>query len=126
MILFMSEQKDPRVLFAAERTLLAWSRTSIALIAFGFLVERTGIMMKVISPERQYSLSVMLTFWVGMLFILVGAISATYSSRQYSNILKTLNPTQFPSGYGTKWGMVINLVVAMLGFFLAFALFVSH
>ncbi|MGM0680450.1 MAG: YidH family protein, partial [Pseudomonadota bacterium] len=36
----MSDLKDPRVLFAAERTLLAWNRTSLSFIAFGFLIER--------------------------------------------------------------------------------------
>ena len=38
----MSDLNDPRVLFAAERTLLAWNRTAAGLMAFGFLVDRAG------------------------------------------------------------------------------------
>ena len=34
----MSDLNDPRVFFAAERTLLAWSRTSLTLMGFGFIV----------------------------------------------------------------------------------------
>ncbi len=32
----MSDLKDPRVLFAAERTLLAWNRTNIGLNALSY------------------------------------------------------------------------------------------
>lgn len=34
---------DPRVFFAAERTLLAWIRTGLTVMAFGFLVARFGL-----------------------------------------------------------------------------------
>ena len=32
------QTEDPRVRFAAERTLLAWMRTGLALMGFGFVV----------------------------------------------------------------------------------------
>jgi putative membrane protein len=31
-------QSDPRVFFAAERTLLAWQRSSVALMGLGFVI----------------------------------------------------------------------------------------
>lgn len=37
---------DPRVLLAIERTFLAWTRTALALMAFGFLVGRVGILLR--------------------------------------------------------------------------------
>ena len=38
--------EDPRVRFAAERTLLAWVRTGIALMGFGFVVARFGLFLR--------------------------------------------------------------------------------
>jgi Domain of unknown function (DUF202) len=42
----MSYLDDPRVYFAAERTLLAWQRSAVAFIALGFVVERFGLFMR--------------------------------------------------------------------------------
>jgi len=122
----MSDLKDPRVLFAAERTLLAWNRTSLALIAFGFLVERAGLLMRVLAPEQSNSIEAITTFWIGLAFILLGVIAATYSSKQYSSVLKTLNTQEYPTGYNAKWGMAINLLIALLGVLLIAGLYASR
>jgi putative membrane protein len=118
----VSDLKDPRVLFAAERTLLAWNRTSLSLIAFGFVVERTGILVEATYPGAVNAIQLALTFWLGLAFIVLGAITSAYSARQYVVVLRTLTPAEYPAGYSAKWGMAVNVVVAMLGALLAASL----
>ncbi len=122
----MPDEKDPRVLFAAERTLLAWNRTSIALIAFGFVIERSGMLIRLLSSEPTEKSAHLVTVIIGLMFILIGAGVAVFSSRQYARLLASLKPSDFPDGYAARWGIAVNLGVAVLGLLLAAALFVSH
>lgn len=119
----MSDLKDPRVLFAAERTLLAWNRTSLALVAFGFVVERAGLMLRVLAPVTETGEKTGLTFWIGLGFILLGAVIALYAALQYARVLRTLSPVEFPPGYNARWGIVVNVIVAILSIALIAALF---
>ncbi|HET9963684.1 MAG TPA: DUF202 domain-containing protein [Nitrospiraceae bacterium] len=120
----MSNLNDPRVLFAAERTLLAWNRTSLALIAFGFVIERAGLILKAVAPQRVTSVQEGVTFWLGLAFIALGAGAAAYSSRQYVAVLNQLTAAEIPTGYHPRWGLALNAVVALLGAGLVLALFV--
>jgi putative membrane protein len=119
----MSALNDPRVFFAAERTLLAWTRTSLTLMAFGFVVERFGLFVAMLLAQHNETLQRGLSFWIGLSFIILGSLASVAAVVQYRRVLRTLRPEEIPSGYLISLGPWINLIVAALGLALTTYLF---
>ncbi len=119
----MSDLNDPRVFFSAERTLLAWNRTSLTLMAFGFMIERFGLFVHMLSPQASDTLQRNSSFWIGLAFIVLGATSAAVAVTQYRTVLLTLRPHEIPRGYRENLGVIANLAVATLGALLIAYLF---
>lgn len=109
----MSNLDDPRVLFAAERTLMAWSRTAAGLMAFGFVVDRTTLLLGNEVPRLNFG------FWIALGFILLGVALSALSIVQYRRSVAALRPVEIPPGYWVNLSVYASALIGLLGLALA-------
>ena len=115
----MSYLDDPRVLFAAERTLLAWQRTAIALMGFGFVVERFGLFLHMVSNQPLSLSQRGFSLWLGVGLLLMGAGVSIISALQFRTVLRSLGEEEIPRGYWTSIGVWLNFLLAFVALALA-------
>ena len=118
----MSDLNDPRVFFAAERTLLAWNRTGLTLMAFGFVLERFGLFLHILRQNPGHA-GRDLSFWIGVAFIALALVAIGFSIVQFRRVLKGLKPAEIPARDCTWSGIAVNLLVVVLGIALLAYLF---
>ena len=72
------------VYFAAERTLMAWIRSALGLMALGFVIDRFGLVFRQILPAAGIpTYSRLFSFWMGAAFVLLGTVMAAVASVRY-------------------------------------------
>ncbi len=112
---------DPRVYFAAERTLLAWVRTGLAMMGFGFVVARFGLFLREFAtaqgtpPPRQQGLSL----WFGVALVALGvAVSLLAAAGHWRTIrrLERGEPLKFSP---LSLGMVVAALLGAVGLLMA-------
>jgi putative membrane protein len=81
-----------RVHQANERTMLAWVRTGIALMAFGFAIARFGIFLRQVAavgqmPVRERPIG---SVWVGAALVALGMIANMMATIRYARIRRAI------------------------------------
>lgn len=126
------EVSNRRVHMANERTFLAWIRTSIAIMGFGFVVERFAIFMNQFSAmlragvvggtQQAAAVPSSKTSWVGLFLVGLGATMGVLAFVRYKKTER-----QIEEGYyqpSLVLDTLLILAVACVGIFLVILL--SH
>jgi putative membrane protein len=116
---------DPRTYLAAERTLLAWFRTALAMMGFGFVVARFGLFLRqlaeirnVEAPQGRFSLS------IGVGLVALGVVTTILAAVRHQRVVRHLTRGE-PIG-NSRMGLVFAGILACVGFAMAVYLLIAQ
>ena len=116
---------DLRDYLAEERTFLAWIRTGLTLMGFGFVVARFGLFLEVMQITRGGSAAQPRGFspWFGTAFVVVGVAVNLLSIRRHLRLVGQLNRGQFTDRGPSQQAVILALFLALVG--VAMALYLT-
>jgi putative membrane protein len=106
---------DPRMILSAERTMLAWIRTGLALMGFGFVVAQFSLFMIESGGIAEHEKLPGLTLWVGFLFVVLGVITNIAAGVNYTRNLDRLMSQQTLQVNRWPLGRLLSIVLALIG-----------
>jgi len=110
--------EDPRVRFAGERTLLAWMRTGLALMGFGFVVARFGLFLREIAAAGHMPLQQRSTgwsLWIGTGLISLGVVVSLFAAFEYYRFVHLSRRGQVYTPRTAMLAVVVAVILALLG-----------
>jgi putative membrane protein len=122
-----TEPQDPRVRFAAERTLLAWLRTGLALMGFGFVVARFGLFLREIAAIGHVPVQLRATgssLWIGVGLIALGVAISLLASYEYYRFIQAAKSGLSYLPRTALLAVVVAVILALLGVVMAIYLMV--
>lgn len=114
---------DPRVFFAAERTLLAWVRSGIAVMALGFVVAKFGLFLSLLSVSNPANNALHpsngLSNIFGIALVIIGVVITLGAQLNHHLYVKTLPPEDVPELAISWLALLLTVSIAFVGILLA-------
>jgi putative membrane protein len=112
----MALPEDPRVYFAAERTLLAWIRTGLSAMGLGVVVAKFGVFLRYIAQDDPVLVTrVGRSELVGLALVLLGTSTCVAAAIQFRRFARTLAAAELPQRYTTGVADVMGWAFAIIG-----------
>ncbi|HTZ75623.1 MAG TPA: DUF202 domain-containing protein [Candidatus Aquilonibacter sp.] len=106
---------------AAERTLLAWIRTGLALMGFGFVVARFGLFLKeFFSVEHAMPVqSSGFSLWFGVALIALGVIVDAFAGWHHVLLIRELDRGETQHSRPSSQAIAVAFLLAAVGLAMA-------
>ena len=102
---------------AAERTFLAWIRTGIALMGFGFVVARFGLFLRELAsnsePAKLHHAGFSLP--VGIALIGMGIVVNVIAAIRHHRYVRAIDAGHFRKSFGSAFALSIAGLLALIG-----------
>jgi putative membrane protein len=117
-------ERDPRVYFAAERTLLAWIRTGLGLMGLGFAIARFGLFIRQINMTGLFAkASFPGSTFSGISLIVIGVLVNVLGMLDYAHTVRELKTGAWVPGRISRMGIALASALAVVGILMAVRLF---
>lgn len=120
---------DPRVFYAAERTVLAWMRSGITVMGIGFVVARFGLFLEIVGASSAAAQQAHHVHWpssvLGIALVLLGSLTILAALRNHYAYVHTLPPEDVPAQPLPWMTTFVCVTLAVVGFALAVYLAVA-